>query len=340
MKKELDYISAEEQIIQLQKQVGYDIKDYTLDYIVQEFQKDFFFIPEYQRNFIWPEKNKSRFVESLILGIPIPFLFVADTDDGHLEIVDGAQRIQTLEAFLNNDLKLKDLNKLTELNGFCFNDLPEAQRRKLKNRSLRMIVLKDTTSLALRQEIFDRVNTSSVRAKGAEVRRGAFQGVLMDLATECANDPLFLSLCPLSQNAIARRENEELTIRFFAYSDRYMTFKHDVEKFLNAYVKELCNTEEIPILKRNFKRMLKFISTYFPNGFADGNKKNTPRVRFEAISVGVHLALEEDEHLIPSNVEKWLMSEEFIKHTTTHASNSRPRLKGRIEFVRDSLLNK
>ena len=85
--------------------VDYDIRDFTLDYIVQQFQEGLFFIPDYQREFIWREKNQCEFIESLILGLPIPFMFGADTEEGNLEIVDGAQRIQTLESFFNDDLR-------------------------------------------------------------------------------------------------------------------------------------------------------------------------------------------------------------------------------------------
>ena len=87
-----------------------------------------------------------------------------------------------------------------------------------------------------------------------------------------------------------------------------------------------------------FRRMIDFVDRYFPNGFAKSpSAKTTPRVRFEALSVGVNLALRERQDLVPSNV-RWLDSSEFRMHTTTHASNSLPRLKGRIEYVRDRLL--
>lgn len=99
---EEDKIAAEDQIKIQQKEAKYDLRDFTIDYIVQEFRKSLFFIPDYQK-FIWPEKHRIDFIESGLLGLPIPMMFVADTDDGRLEIVDGAQRIQTLEWFVNND---------------------------------------------------------------------------------------------------------------------------------------------------------------------------------------------------------------------------------------------
>jgi len=90
--------------------------------------------------------------------------------------------------------------------------------------------------------------------------------------------------------------------------------------------------------EKEFRSMLNFVEKYFPYGFAKTkNAKSTPRVRFEAISVGVALALRENLDLVPDSME-WLGSEEFKKHTTTHASNSTKRVSGRIEYVRDVLL--
>ncbi|MDO8630620.1 MAG: DUF262 domain-containing protein, partial [Phycisphaerales bacterium] len=111
----LDLPAAEAQMRDLQRDVDYDTKDFTIDYIIQEFQKGTFYIPNYQRKFVWDDKRRRRFIESALLGLPIPFLFLAEMDDGLLEIVDGAQRIQTLEQFVNDDLRLQHLEKLPAL---------------------------------------------------------------------------------------------------------------------------------------------------------------------------------------------------------------------------------
>lgn len=78
-----------------------------------------FYIPlEYQRNFVWGNKDRCIFIESILMGLPIPFMFFSDTDDGRIEIVDGAQRTQTLVQFCQNDLELQGLEILTDSNGF------------------------------------------------------------------------------------------------------------------------------------------------------------------------------------------------------------------------------
>lgn len=326
------------QLSDLRKEIDYDTRDYTVDFLVQCFRENEFYIPdEYQRRYIWSNKDKNLFVESILLGLPIPFMFFSDTDDGRCEIIDGAQRTQTLEQFLDNDLVLSGLRKLTRLNSFRFDDLPEAYRRKFNKTTLRIVVLAEGTSTETRGEIFNRINTGGRPAKPIEIRRGSYAGPFMDFMRECSEHPLFVDLCPVSPNAKKRFEDLELVLRFFAYRDRYKEFKHDVDSFLDRYVEDYQDAFDKDELRNAFEKMLLFVQRYFPNGFRKTPSSNsTPRVRFEAISVGVSLALDEDPDLIPQSME-WLCGDDFEAHTKTHASNSAARLQGRIEYVRDAL---
>lgn len=332
--------SAETQLKEMQTIVKYDIRDFVIGYLVEQFQQSHFFIPPYQREYIWHDHHRWTFIESILLGLPIPMMFVAEIEeDGRLEVVDGAQRINTLEAFVNNDLKLQKLQRLKKLNDFCFSDLSVTQQNKFRNKPVRIVVLDTTTTVETRKEIFRRVNTTGEKARPSEVRRGAFEGPFMSFIDKCSKNKLFKELCPVSENARLRREPQELVLRFFAYSDRYKSFKHDVEKFLDEYVIEHKNTFDEQRLKTEFDQTMRFVSKYFPHGFTKTDRTSTtPRVRFEAISVGVVLALRKNPTLIPE-YPHWLESAEFRQHTTTHASNSRPKLKKRVEYVRDMLLN-
>ena len=118
----------EEQIEEEQRCVKYDIREFTIEYYVDKYSngvdvdKNELYVPEYQREFIWTDSRQSRFIESLLLGLPVPLVFVAENqDDGRFEIVDGSQRIRTLNAYVNDQLELTGLKKLTELNAYdCF----------------------------------------------------------------------------------------------------------------------------------------------------------------------------------------------------------------------------
>lgn len=174
-----------------------------------------------------------------------------------------------------------------------------------------------------------------------EVRKGVFDGKFYNFIEECSKIELFNSLCPISEERKKRGEAQELVLRYFAYSDNYQNFIHRVDDFLDDYMKDKHeNTFDEIAMKFQFENMLKFVEVYFPNGFRKSASFNTtPRVRFEAISVGVTLALRENPELIPVDVTEWLNSEEFSKKTTSDGSNSKNKVTERIEFVKNNLLN-
>lgn len=330
---------AEDQIKALRKEIDYDTRDYAIDFLVQQYRENEFYIPdEYQRQYIWEDANKNRFIESILLGLPIPFMFFSDTDDGRCEIIDGAQRTQTLEEFMSNELVLSNLKKLSELNGFTYTDLPEYFKRKFNKTTMRIIVLSDETTIEIRQEIFNRINTTGVRANPSEIRRGSYAGPFMDFLKECTKNPVFVKVCPVSETSKKRYDDLELVLRFFAFLNNYKNFNHRVDEFLDKYVEDIQGNFDKDLFKTEFDNMLTFVERYFENGFRKTKtSKSTPRVRFEAIAVGVGLALRENPDLVPQSMN-WLDSDEFKKHTTTHASNSPVRVSGRVEYVRDMLL--
>src|SRR5262245_37568057 len=280
--------AIEQQLIEKQRTIDYDTKEFTVELLVQKFEAGDFFIPGYQRAFVWSIERQSKFIESVLLGLPIPFLFAADTSEGRLEVVDGAQRLHTLSAFMSDRLRLVSLEVLSNLEGHFYSNLPPAQQRKFKNRTLRMIVLSDDTSAESKFSIFERINTGSDSLRSSEFRKGAYSGPFYDFVDELAGQSDFLLLCPVTENLARRGERQELVLRFLAYSDRYKEFSHDVKAFLNAYMIEktkLYKSDETKAnkdreqLRERFSRMLAFVKTYFPYGFAKTPMATTtPRV--------------------------------------------------------------
>ena len=352
---------AEAQIQEEQRIVDYDTKEYPVETIVDKYltgqQNDTneLFIPDYQREMTWDERRQSRFIESVMIGLPIPYLFVADIHDrkeneGRLEIVDGSQRIRTLAYFLTNQLQLQDLEKLDQLNGFRYRDLPPPRQRRFARRSLKMIELTEKADEAVRRDIFERINTGSVELKDMEKRRGIHTGPMLNLIQDLSQLPLFHTLCPFTTTSIKKREPEEFVLRFFAYLDRYEKFERHVNRFLDKYLKEQnaklknLTDEDLRIeeqhLRSIFLNMLKFVEQNSSVGFRKSEQHNsTPRIRFEAIAVGTALALNRNPSLQNAQVDMtWLDSKKFRSYTTSDSSNSRPKVKRRIEYVRDKIL--
>jgi uncharacterized protein with ParB-like and HNH nuclease domain len=335
----------EEQVRDNSSSYDYRTKDYPFEVICTKFgeQDDpnsTLYVPDYQREFVWQPDKQSRFIESVLLGVPLtPFLVSKDKDD-RLEIIDGSQRIRTLLAFSENRLKLKKLKKLTQIENAKFENLPRSLQNYIKNRDFRIIVVSHA-DLSIRQDIFDRINTSSEKLTDSEFRKGSYSGPFYNLVLELKDHPEFQAICPVSNTKRNRGEYEELILRFFAYIDRYQEFKHDVAAFLNSYLDDMNETDfDREYYLNAFTNMVNFIKNHFPIGFRKEAKSNsTPRVRFEAIAIGVHLALQEKPNLIIQDVN-WLNSKEFAAQTTSDGSNNTDRLKNRVEFVRDCLLNR
>ena len=146
----IDITKVEEQIIEQQKTVDFDTREFTIEILVQKYldhiddEENELFVPDYQREFVWDSTRQSRLIESLILGLPIPIIFVAENDDGRLEIVDGSQRIRTLSAFLKDELVLQELEKLSCLNGLKYSELKSSRKRKSTTNSFGNRNIKNT----------------------------------------------------------------------------------------------------------------------------------------------------------------------------------------------------
>ena len=347
LKTPAEVMSAESQIIELSKKIDFYLTEYSVELLAKKMNEGEFVVPAYQRAYTWEPDRKSRFIESLLLGLPIPFLFFWERPDGKLEIVDGSQRLRSLEEFVLGELRLGDLDGLTALSGFKFSDLPESRQRKVNNRPIRGIVLNEHADEQARFDMFERINTGSKIANMAEVRRGALAGPFMSLIIELSSDPKFVALAPVSKAALDEREREELVARFFAYGDGLEGYRDRPSEFIFNYVKKInVQVAEDPALvdryRVKFAETINFVDRVFPYGFRRNlTGKATPRARFEAIAIGSRLALIERPALINEEVGDvlpWLNSGDFVRVTGSDGANAIARLRERTGFVRDKLL--
>ncbi|WP_018416051.1 DUF262 domain-containing protein [Teredinibacter turnerae] len=354
-----DQISeAESAISTVARQVKFNVAEYPVSMYVGRFSKDIgdrYFVPEYQRNATWTDEQKSQFIESLIVGLPIPFMFFYQTSGGQMEIVDGSQRMRAMRSFLKEKLILSNLVLVPELNGFTFDDLPTDRRNKLEDVTIRTIILDTDTDPSTRAEMFARINRMGTSAEPVEIRRGSLPGPVTSLIDELAKSKEFSDLTPLSTKLINKREREELITRFFAYINtydidgvRFPEYRDRPSKFLFDYLKNSNNEAErdpkiIDGMRQEFYTVLGFVAKTFPLGFRKSLKAKTiPRVRFEAIAVGAGLALRECPNL---QVEQQIVADRmeqqnFDQIVVSDGANVRSKLEGRIDFIKNILLQK
>jgi len=344
--------AAEAEIRDKQQLVNYDTKQYPVEILVHKYMEgkdddtNELFIPDYQSDMVWDEARQSKFIESIILGLPIPSIFVAEiydeeNDESRLEIIDGTQRIRTLTRFINNELTLTDLKKIQSLNGFKFADLPLARQRRFNRTTLRMIQLTEGTNEEVRRDIFERINTGSVDLNEMEKRRGILPGQFLELIEELSKNDKFRQLCAFSEFTIHSREPQEFVLRFFAFLNNYQKFNTNVNIFLDEYLKQVNEDPKFDRekMRAEFESMLNFVEKYFHQGFRQGKNgaRTTTRIKFESLAVGVALALRKTSNLEPKSTEL-LASPEFKDYTKSDASSSKNKVALRIEYVRDRLL--
>lgn len=353
MQKEFDlkdYEKAENQLLGIQQNIGFTLSEYPVEVLVAKMPKnsdDFesdFQIPEYQRNFSWELPRQCKFIESVLMGLPIPFLFgyIDPTLEDRTVIVDGVQRLNTLREFVENRLKLKDLGKLDTLDSFHFSDLSSLQQRRFLRRTLRMIILDDTADPQTQFELFERINTGSKRPSDADIRRGAFPGLFRDLVVEFAEMEDFKKLTPMGGSKEKLREREELVARLFCYAERYKQFSHDVALFINEFVRNMNDrlAEDASLatsFRAEFKEFCECADKVLPQGGFGLGTNSTPRNQFEALAVPLLLKLREGCSASDLNYD-WLdADEEFVGLTKSGGSNSRVRLRERIEYVLEKI---
>lgn len=339
--------AAEAQIVEQSKRIEFYLTEYSVELLASKMHSNEFVIPPYQRDDTWEPARKSRFIESLLMGLPIPFLFFWESPGtGKLEIVDGSQRLRTIDQFVLGDLRLGELDTLSELEGLQFRDLPESRQRKVKNRSIRGIVLSEHADEQARFDLFDRINTGSKIANKAEVRRGALVGPFLDLVIELSGDHGFERLAPVPEKEKKLREREELVTRFFAFSDGLEGYKDRVSPFLFAYAKGMnvrfaAHPEDVQLYRERFLNTMAFVGRVFPHGFRRaGRGIATPHARFEAIAIGSYLALQARPDLAAQQIDvsSWLNGPEFRAITGSDGANVLKKLTGRLHYVRDRLL--
>ena len=369
---------AEIAIRQQEKQIRFKIKPFRVADLVQKFEKQQFYIPDYQREDVWSFSMKSKFIESVLLGLPISDIFVCETKENdedydqvaQFEVIDGSQRLRTLAGFVGGRFHLKNLETVKELEGFHYSDLTDFRKDKFKDVTIDIIILDSETSEEVKNAMFDRINTSNP-LKIMELRRGSYTGLFNDLVRNCGDilKNEYQSICQISQFFKDRREEEELALRFFALSETFVSklsftnfegkrisefnegnndFLTDFYDFQNQRLRQLKekNNEtyelEIKRLRDNFVKMLKFVKKNFPFGFKREKSKSVARVVFEAISVGVHLALIQKPELFNQSVNTdWVRKDNDFKSSINqkyglHEAN---KIIERISIVREKLLN-
>lgn len=307
--------------------------------------------PPYQRKFRWDATRCSQLVESLFLGIPVPTIFMAANADGTWELVDGVQRLSTLAKFagdaevrrkagVGEPLSLVGLEKLSNFQGYDFENLPTTMQLQFNLRPVKVVTLNDKSDREVRFDLFERLNTGGIELTDQEIRDCVYRGQFSDFLERLASSPTFKKLLKLTEKQEKNATREECVLRFFAFLNRYKFFVHSVKDFLNDYMKDASKSFEYSKGEKIFEDTFGQLAAVLPGGIGRPHRKGTTSlILYEGVAVGAALAMQKAGKLRGNGVRQWLGSPELRKHTTG-ATNNPAAVKGRIEFCRDRFLGK
>ena len=229
--------------------------DFTVSTLIGYVKEGHISIPPFQRGYVWNKVQASRLVESLIINCPIPVIYLSQNSDETLYVIDGNQRVRSIQTFLDDEYDLKGLSTYPELEGLTFSQLDPRLQRHILNRTLRCICILKDTHPQIKFDVFERLNTGSVKLSAHELRHGMYTGTLMNLIEELAKDQTFKVLTMTKDDK--RMKGDELVLRFFSFMDRWSDYSKPMANYLNNY----CESNRNPSPERLFEMKGRYATT-------------------------------------------------------------------------------
>lgn len=232
-------------------EVGYEVTCYGVDFDVyglnRRLQEDEIVIPKFQRNYIWPLRKASRFIESLLIGLPVPGIFLTkDLATQNFIVIDGQQRLKTIQYFCagvfnpssgqSSQQPFKLTKVQSQFEGMTYGDLKPRDRKKFDNALIHATVVKqdspasDDTSV---YHIFDRINSEGMRLTHQEIRCALYQGKLIDEIAAINEEPVWRRIFG---DKNMRQRDHELILRFFAFLKSENPYKAPMSEFLTKFL--------------------------------------------------------------------------------------------------------
>ncbi|QPL54955.1 DUF262 domain-containing protein [Vibrio navarrensis] len=294
--------------------------------------------PDFQRNFRWTDLQKSKLIESILLGIPVPPIFVYQNNDGVWEVVDGLQRLSTILQFMGihkseECMQLTETNYLPHLRGIKWDGeeddpfvLSTKQKLDFKRSKINLsIILNDSDSDA-KFDVFERLNTGGSFATPQEVRNSVMVMMnkpIYERFQTLSNNAEFLRSLNISERLIRENYNMELALRFIGLNYFNFDSRVHVSDFLDYVSKQLCSSEEPKFdrIEQEFLEVFHLIDSvsnensfrkYTEGKYSGGFQEST----YEFITIGVckNLSTLNNENLL-EKMRSVFTNENFLSYT-------------------------
>jgi hypothetical protein len=326
--------------------------DFTVSTIVEYIREKHIDIPMFQRGYVWNRAQASRLIESLIIQCPIPVVYLSQNTDETLSVIDGNQRLTSISLFLNDEFPLTGLATYPELDGFKFSELDPRFQRHIRNRTIRCIVILKDTHPQIKFDVFERLNTGSVKLNPQELRHGIYNGPLIETIKKLSNISQFKKSTSTTNDK--RMKGEEMILRFFALHKNWQDYQKPMTAFLNNYAEnnrffDSTTLEHLAAtFKSNFNKCIELYREYTFKTFDENKKRmksNTALFDAQMISMSiVQPSMEQientDKNMVVDRLNELLGNEEFynsITKGTTDRNTVHKRINEYTEFLRNLL---
>lgn len=330
----------------------------TIDSLIGQWKNKILKTPDFQRKFVWTLQQSSRFIESMLLGVPIPSLmFYQDANSKQL-VVDGQQRIKSIIYFLGDKdinldnipkeefnrykFKLTGLSEDSKYEGKSFEELDETDRLNLlyaRPLDVNLIVLSNPDDLSSIYYIFERLNTGGTPLKPQEIRNCICAGKFNNFLLHLNDYPIWRKFFNES-NAVDHLQDVELILRFFALYDRLELYKSPMKDYLTDYMKVMKNISDEKITEKEnlFKSTIESVYLHL------GSRAFRPnRGINSAVFDSVMLAFAKNMNNVPSDIkdkyDRLCTNKEYIKYCG-QSSGDNSSVRNRIQMANDYLFGK
>jgi len=318
--------------------------DYTVDSLVKRMQGGHFTIPEFQRRFVWSQTHASKFIESLLMGLPVPgiFLYKEAVTNKHL-VIDGQQRLKSLQAFYAGTFSEKKF-RLVGIRkpwvGKTYADLDPSDQLKLDDSIVHATIFSQDQPADVLDSIyfvFERINSGGIRLSPQEIRNCISAGPFTNLVKILNSEKPWRKVFGGPENK--RAKDEELITRFLAMLDNRANYARPMSKFLNDYSAKMnkASPEELNARAEKFRRTIDAISEAL-NGKAFRPVRSLNAAVFDAVMVAVADRLESGPKPSPeallSTYDLLLADENFKKgwvRSTADEENVKLRMEAAIK---------
>lgn len=228
-----------------QRKIIWQAKDFSIrEFLTMKNDGELVLQPLYQRNFVATDLIASKLIESILLDVPIPVVYLAEEQDGSYSVIDGQQRLTSFLSFLEGKFpdtrpfKLSGIKVLPELNRKLFTELDNELQKKIRSTTIHSIIIKKESNPDIKFEIFERLNTGSTKLNEDEIRNTVFRGSYIELLSELSENPVFHGLVK-KDNFKKRMIYRGMILRFFALSEKsYINYKSSMKQFSNKELRE------------------------------------------------------------------------------------------------------